>query len=156
MAATRVSRAGMEFTAVGDLRLQFGDRVPGGGGGGSDQAAAAKVLGDSARELNTPRLLPLFVGISLGVVLGSLPVVVPGLPAAVKLGSGGGPMIVAIVLARIGRTGAGDLVHAAEASGLLREIGIVLFLSAVGLRRGRIFSKLGTPVGLAGWGTGRR
>ena len=145
---TRVSRAGMEFTAVGNLRLQFGDRVR---GVGEAEAldGAAKELGDSVRDLNLPRLLPIFVGILLGVFIGSLPVFVPGLPAPVKLGLASGPMIIAIILARIGRVGPLIWYMPHNASGLLREFGIVLFLIAVALLAGDgFFNALQTPVGL--------
>jgi len=135
---TRIGRAGMEFTAVGEMRLQFGDRLRIVGEKESIEAAARQ-LGDSARELNVPRLLPIFVGISLGVVLGSIPVFIPGLPAPVKLGLASGPMIVAIILARIGRIGPMIWYMPIGASALLRELGIVLFLIAVGLQSGRGF-----------------
>lgn len=154
VAATRVSRAGLEFTAVGNLRLQFGDRIR---AVGESEAidAAAKVLGDSSRELNTPRLLPIFVGIMLGVILGSWPLAVPNLPAPIKLGLASGPMIVAIVLARIGRVGPLIWYMPQSASGLLRELGIVMFLTAVGLNGGEgFFSKLATHEGLYWLGYG--
>jgi putative transport protein len=138
VAITRVGRAGIEFTAVGPLSLQFGDRVRVVGEEASIQAAARE-LGDSARELNVPRLLPIFVGISLGVILGSIPVFIPGLPAPVKLGLASGPMIVAIILARIGRIGPLIWYMPIGASALLRELGIVLFLIAVGLQSGKGF-----------------
>jgi putative transport protein len=137
-AITRIGRAGMEFTAVGDMRLQFGDRLRVVGDKDAVEAVA-KELGDSARELNVPRLLPIFVGIFLGVVLGSIPVFIPGLPAPVKLGLASGPMIVAIVLARIGRVGPMIWYMPVGASALLRELGIVLFLIAVGLQSGKGF-----------------
>ena len=125
VAATRVSRAGLEFTAVGTLRLQFGDRIRAVGESGALDAAAA-ILGNSSRELNTPRLLPLFVGVMLGVILGSLPLLTPEmthLPAPIKLGLASGPMIVAIILARIGRVGPLIWYMPQSASGLLRELG---------------------------------
>jgi putative transport protein len=148
VAITRIERAGLEFTAVGNLRLQFGDRcriV----GEPKAIAAAAKELGDSARELNVPRLLPIFVGIALGVILGSIPIVVHGLPAPVNLGLASGPMIVAIILARVGRIGPMIWYMPHSASALLRELGIVLFLIAVGLLAGEgFFHNLFSPVGL--------
>jgi putative transport protein len=138
VAITRLIRAGMEFTAVGSLRLQFGDRVR---VVGKTEAvdAAARELGDSARELNVPRLLPIFVGIALGVILGSIPIYIPSLPAPVKLGLASGPMIIAIILARIGRIGPLIWYMPIGASALLRELGIVLFLIAVGLQSGKGF-----------------
>lgn len=148
VAATRVSRAGLEFTAVGALRLQFGDRIRAVGEAAAIDAAA-KLLGDSSRELNTPRLLPMFVGIMLGVLLGSLQLKMPGLPAAVKLGLASGPLIVAIVLARVGRMGPLIWYMPQSASGLLRELGIVMFLIGVGLNGGEgFFAKIATREGL--------
>jgi putative transport protein len=138
VAITRISRAGTEFTAVGNLRLQFGDLVRIVGESASI-AAAAKELGDSARELNVPRLLPIFFGIALGVILGSIPVFLPRLPAPVKLGLASGPMIIAIVLARIGRIGPLIWYMPSGSSAMLRELGIVLFLIAVGLQAGKGF-----------------
>ncbi len=132
---TRVSRTGLEFTAVGDLRLQFGDSIRLVGEPDSI-AAAVREVGDSVRELNVPRLLPIFFGIALGVILGSIPVFVPGLPAPIKLGLASGPLIVAIILARLGRVGRLIYFMPHSASALLRELGIVLFLIAVGLRAG--------------------
>jgi putative transport protein len=138
VAITRIGRAGLEFTAVGHLRLQFGDRLRVVGETAAVDAIAREV-GDSARELNVPRLLPIFVGIALGVILGSIPVFIPGLPAPVKLGLASGPMIVAIILARIGRVGPLIWYMPIGASALLRELGIVLFLIAVGLQSGNGF-----------------
>jgi putative transport protein len=107
------------------------------------------------RELNTPRLLPIFVGIAMGVVLGSIPVTIPGVPAAVKLGLAAGPMIVAILLARVGRVGRLIWFMPQSASQLLRELGIVLFLIAVGLQAGDgFFDTLKTPLGLYWLGLG--
>ncbi|HVT81923.1 MAG TPA: putative transporter [Phycisphaerae bacterium] len=151
VAATRISRAGLEFTATGSLRLQFGDRIRAVGESAALDAAA-KILGDSSRELNTPRVLPIFVGIMFGVALGSIPFLPPSishLPAAIKLGLASGPMIVAIILARIGRVGPLIWYMPQSASGLLRELGIVMFLIAVGLNGGEgFFSKLATHEGL--------
>lgn len=145
---TRVSRAGLEFTAVGNLRLQFGDRVRI-VGEAADLDTAAAVLGNSARELNYPRLLPIFIGILLGVVLGSLPIALPGLPAPVRLGLASGPMIVAIILSQLGRVGSLIWYMPQSASWMLRELGIVLFLVAVGINGGDgFFSAIRTPVGL--------
>ena len=144
---TRVQRTGLEFTAVGNLKLQFGDRVRV-VGEASGISSAAKLLGDSARELNHPRLLPIFVGIALGVTLGSIPVFVGGLPAPVKLGLAAGPMIVAIILARLGRVGNLIWYMPQSASGLLRELGIVMFLIAVGMNGGDgFFNKVFTAEG---------
>jgi putative transport protein len=148
VAVTRVARAGMEFTAVGPMRLQFGDNVRAVGEPAALDAAAT-LLGDSARDLNLPRLLPIFVGLLLGVFLGSLPFYVPGLPAAVKLGLASGPMIIAILLARVGRIGSLIYYMPVSASGMLRELGITLFLIAVGINGADgFFTMLQKPEGL--------
>jgi putative transport protein len=148
VAITRIERAGLEFTAVGNLTLQFGDRCRLVGEPDS-LTEAAKELGNSARELNLPRLLPIFVGIALGVILGSFPVTIGGLPAPVKLGLASGPMIIAIILARIGRVGPLIWYMPHSASALLRELGIVLFLIAVGLLAGDgFFKNLFSTVGM--------
>jgi putative transport protein len=151
---TRITRSGLEFTAVGEMKLQFGDRVRM-VGEPEHLDAAAKVLGDSVRELNHPRMLPIFVGIVLGVILGSIPVAVPSLPAPVKLGLAAGPMLVAIVLARLGKVGPLIYYMPHSASQLLREFGIILFLIAVGLQAGDgFFDTLKTPLGLYWLGLG--
>lgn len=101
-------------------------------------AAAARV-GNSAKQLSNPEVIPLFVGIVLGLALGSCPIAMPGMPAPVKLGVAGGPLVVAIVLSRIGHVGPLVWYMPASANLMLREIGIVLFLASVGLRSGDRF-----------------
>jgi putative transport protein len=135
---TRVSRAGEDFTATSELTLQFGDVVTivGHEDGVRDAATA---LGDSAKELNHPRLAPIFVGIALGVLAGSIPFAIPGLPAALKLGLAGGPLLIAIILSRIGHLGPLVWYMPPSANHLMREMGIALFLACVGLRAGGSF-----------------
>ncbi len=135
---TRVSRAEIELTPTSGLRLQFGDRVRAVGDEKSLDAAA-KLLGNSVRQLNLPRLMPIFLGILLGVVLGMWPVFIPGMPAPIKLGLAAGPMIVAIALSRIGRIGPVIWYMPHNASSLLKELGIVLFLVGVGIQAGAGF-----------------
>jgi putative transport protein len=148
VAVTRVSRAGLEFTALRNLTLQFGDRIRA-VGEARDLDAAAKILGDSARELNLPRLLPIFVGILLGVFLGSIPVFIPGLPAPVRLGLASGPLIVSIFLARLGRVGSLIYFMPTSASSMLKDLGIVMFLIGVGINGGEgFFEKVATAEGL--------
>jgi putative transport protein len=135
---TRLSRAGEEFTATSEITLQFGDMVT--LVGHEDNVRnAATALGDSAKELNHPRLTPIFVGIALGVLVGSIPFAVPGLPAALKLGLAGGPLLVAILLSRIGHIGKLVWYMPPSANHLMREMGIALFLACVGLRSGGSF-----------------
>ncbi len=145
---TRFIRGELQFTAVSDIRLQFGDRVL---AVGEDEALdeAAKTLGNSMRELNLPRLLPIFVGLALGVTLGMLPLRVPGLPVPLKLGLAAGPMVVAILLARLGRVRSLIWYMPFSAAALLRELGIVLFLIGVGLLAGEgFFATLWSTTGL--------
>ncbi len=138
---TRVTRQGLEFHPAQGFKLQFGDLVMVvGEPAGIDAVAAA--LGDQPKALETPHPIPLFVGILLGVVVGSIPLLIPGLPAAVKLGLAGGPLVVAILLSRLANTG--PLVwHLPPTANLaLREIGITLFLAAVGLKSGEKFVQI--------------
>ncbi|MDR0352101.1 MAG: putative transporter [Opitutaceae bacterium] len=138
VAATRLSRHGMEFAPEPGLRVQFGDILT--LVGASDAIAeAARLLGDSPKELDHTRVGPFFFGILLGVLLGMAPVALPGLPAPARLGLAGGPLVVAILLGRLG--GIGPVVwHVPPNAGLaLREIGIVLFLACVGLKSGDMF-----------------
>ncbi|MCU0794087.1 MAG: putative transporter [Opitutaceae bacterium] len=135
---TRVTRQGLEFTPSAGFRIQFGDiLMVVGEAPGID--AVARVVGDSAKALEHPHPIPFFIGIALGVVVGSIPLLVPGLPAAVKLGLAGGPLVVAILLSRLANTG--PLVwHLPPSANLaLREIGITLFLAAVGIKSGEKF-----------------
>lgn len=135
---TRLTRADLELSVTPDLRLQFGDmlRIV-----GTEEAIAkaAQKLGDSVNELSHAKLVPMFVGIALGVLLGCYPFAVGNMPAPLKLGLAGGPLLVAIVLSRIGKLGPLLWYLPANANVLLREFGIVLFLSCVGLKSGTHF-----------------
>jgi putative transport protein len=135
---TRITRADMEISVSADLHLQFGDMVRL-VGTEEDIARAAATLGNSVQELNHAKLVPMFVGIALGVLFGSWPVMVGDMPAPLKLGLAGGPLLIAIILSRIGRIGPLLWYLPANANILLREFGIVLFLSAVGLKSGEKF-----------------
>ncbi len=135
---TRLTRADLEISGAVDVRLQFGDMVHLVG----TQAAldsAAKALGNSVTQLNHTKLIPVFLGICLGVLFGGVPFAIPGIPAPVRLGLAGGPLVVAIVLSRIGHIGPLLWYMPVNANVLLREFGIVLFLSCVGLRSGEQF-----------------
>jgi putative transport protein len=135
---TRVTRAEVEISATPEQRLQFGDMLV---IVGNEQAIAraSKALGNSVKQLNHTELIPIFIGIALGVLFGSIPVAFPGMPAPVKLGLAGGPLLVAIVLSRIGRIGPLLWYMPNNANFAIREIGIVLFLSCVGLHSGAKF-----------------
>ncbi len=138
---TRIARGDQQFTATSLLRLQFADTLT--LVGPQDQLAhAEKVLGNSPKELNQPNLIPVFIGITLGVLLGSVPFFVPGLPAPVKLGLAGGPLIVAILLGRLGHWGPLVWYMPPNANYMLREIGIALFLACVGLKSGDSFVRI--------------
>lgn len=146
---SRVTRADLEMSAVPDLQLQFGDVL---NLVGEDAALvrAAAAVGNSMKALNETQFVPLFVGIALGVIAGLLPVAVPGLPVPVRLGLAGGPLLLAILLSRVGHFG--RLVwHMPENANLaFRELGIVLFLACVGLKAGQnFFATVFTPTGLA-------
>jgi putative transport protein len=135
---TRVRRGEVELPPSPTLPLQFGDTVLVVG----EEAAiakAAQTLGDSTHRLNHPQVIPIFVGLALGVLLGSLPIALPGMPAPVKLGLAGGPLIVAIVLSRLGHFGPLVWHLPSSANFVLREVGIVLFLASVGIRSGHGF-----------------
>lgn len=138
VALTRIQRSGVELPASGDVEIQYADTVTVVG-----EAEAlnrfGRIVGDSAKELNHPQLVPVFLGIALGVIAGSIPFSLPGMPAPVRLGLAGGPLVVAILLTRLGRIGPVIWYMPASANALLREIGIALFLACVGLKSGDRF-----------------
>lgn len=140
---TRVVRGDLEMTAVPGLALQFGDVLQVVGPLEAIRGSA-QLLGNSLEALNQTHFVPLFAGISLGIVLGTLPIPCPGLSQPLRLGLAGGPLIVAIVLGRIGRVG--RLVwHLPRSANLaFRELGIALFFAAVGLLAGPGFFTVAT------------
>ncbi|MCI3687708.1 putative transporter [Escherichia coli] len=135
---SRLNRAGVELVASGDISLQFGD-ILNLVGRPSAIDAVANVLGNAQQKLQQVQMLPVFIGIGLGVLLGSIPVFVPGFLAALKLGLAGGPLIMALILGRIGSIGKLYWFMPPSANLALRELGIVLFLSVVGLKSGGDF-----------------
>ena len=135
---SRLNRAGVELVASSDISLQFGD-ILNLVGRPSAIDAVANVLGNAQQKLQQVQMLPVFIGIGLGVLLGSIPVFVPGFPAALKLGLAGGPLIMALILGRIGSIGKLNWLMPPSANLALRELGIVLFLSVVGLKSGGDF-----------------
>ena len=138
VAVTRILRADVEMSAVPGLRLQFGDTVHiVGRSADIDQAAAA--LGNSLKELNETHFIPLFIGICLGIAVGTMPIAFPGLPHPVRLGLAGGPLLVALVLGRIGRIGRLAVHMPSNANLAFREFGLALFFAAVGLEAGDRF-----------------
>jgi len=146
---TRVTRADIEMTAVPELRLQFGDQLYLVG----DEAGLKKAehaVGNSLRELNATHFVPVFTGIALGVLAGLVPLQVPGLPVPVKLGLAGGPLVLAILLARIGHFGPLVWHMPVTANLAFRELGITLFLACVGLGAGeKFFGTVFAGTGLA-------
>jgi putative transport protein len=138
---SRITRAGVELMPSASLKLQFGD-ICTVIGEPANLKAAGRLLGDREQALQQAQILPIFLGIALGVLLGSIPVAFPGMPAPVKLGLAGGPLIAAIVLSRIGHIGPFVWFMPPSANHVLREIGIVLFLGIVGLKAGEHFIQL--------------
>jgi putative transport protein len=136
--ATRVARSGVEFLVPDGYVLQFADDLV---VVGEEEAVAevARLLGNSPKDLDRPRLIPVLIGIVLGVALGSLPIRLPGLSGPIRLGLAGGPMIMAILLSRARAIGPLNWYMPPAASLLLRELGIVLFLTCVGLDTGGAF-----------------
>lgn len=132
---TRISRAGVDLVATPSLALQVGDRV---NVVGTETAIAnvEKVLGNSMKRLNEPNLITIFVGIALGIIMGSIPITFPGIPQPVKLGLAGGPLIVAILISRFGYHYKLITYTTQSANLMLREIGITLFLACVGISAG--------------------
>ena len=132
---TRINRAGVDLVAKPGLTLQVGDRV---NVVGTETAVSnvEKVLGNSMKRLNEPNLITIFVGIALGIVLGSIPISFPGIPQPVKLGLAGGPLVVAILISRFGYHYKLITYTTQSANLMLREIGITLFLACVGISAG--------------------
>jgi putative transport protein len=135
---TRVARSGLELVAYPTLLLQMGDRLTIVGDETSIEKAA-EVLGNSLKRLDQPNIVPIFTGILLGVLLGSIPFAVPGIPTPIKLGLAGGPLIIAILLSKFGHKFSIVPYVTASANLLLREIGMVLFLASVGIQAGEKF-----------------
>ncbi len=135
---SRLNRAGVELVASQDASLQFGD-ILNLVGRPSSIDAVADMVGNAQQKLQQVQMLPVFIGIGLGVLLGSIPLYVPGFPVALKLGLAGGPLIMALILGRIGSIGKLYWFMPPSANLALRELGIVLFLAVVGLKSGGDF-----------------
>lgn len=135
---TRVTRQGMDIFANPSLALQVGDRVM--VVGREDAVEAVKVmLGNSVKNLNAPNIATIFVGIIVGLIFGSLPIALPGMPVPLKLGLAGGPLIIAILIGRFGYKVKLVTYTTTSANLMLREIGLVLFLASVGIKAGASF-----------------
>jgi len=135
---TRVNRAGFDLVANPNLPLQIGDRLT---VVGTESAIynVEKFLGNSLKKLNEPNLFAIFIGIALGVLLGSIPFRLPGIPEPIKLGLAGGPLIVAILLSNFGNKYHIITYTTVSANLMVREIGIAMFLAAVGVSVGKDF-----------------
>jgi len=135
---TRVNRAGVDLIADSRLQLQLGDRVT---VVGSEEAIAnvEKFLGNSMKRLREPNVISIFIGIALGVLVGSIPFMIPGIPQPVKLGLAGGPLIIAILISRFGPRYKLVTYTTMSANLMLRETGIAIFLACVGLGAGANF-----------------
>ncbi|MEI9912354.1 MAG: hypothetical protein WDO71_23490 [Bacteroidota bacterium] len=136
---TRLNRAGIELVPHGDIFLQLGDTVK---VVGTEQGVqlVTGALGNSLKKLEAPDLAPIFMGIVLGVILGSIPFHFPNMPVAVKIGMAGGPLIVALLLSRFGNLFYLNNYTTNSANLMIRELGISLFLASVGLSSGKNLS----------------
>ena len=137
---TRVNRAGVDLLASPNLALQVGDRITV-VGNLEDINRLAEKMGNSMRRLNEPNMFTMFIGIFMGILLGSLPIAIPGMSVPMKLGLAGGPLIVAILLGRFGYKIKIVTYTSSSANLLLRELGICLFLASVGIAAGGGFAK---------------
>lgn len=137
---TRVNRAGVDLLASPGLRLQMGDRLTV-VGKLDDIHNLAQKLGNSMKRLNEPNLITMFIGIFLGILVGSIPLQFPGMSVPMKLGLAGGPLVVAILLSAYGHKIHLVTYTNSSANLLLREIGICLFLASVGIAAGKDFAE---------------
>lgn len=135
---TRVVRSGTELFASASLVLQIGDRLSV-VGKESSVAAVAQRVGNEMKRLDVPNIATLFIGILAGVLFGSIPIAIPGIPTPLKLGLAGGPLVVAILISRFGYKLGLVTYTKASANMMLREVGIALFLASVGIKSGATF-----------------
>ena len=135
---TRVTRHGMDIFASPSLPLQVGDRIMVVGPEDAVDRVANK-MGNSVRRLDAPNIATIFVGIIIGIIFGSLPLAIPGMPVPMKLGIAGGPLIIAILIGRYGYKIKLVTYTTTSANMMLREIGLVLFLASVGIKAGANF-----------------
>jgi putative transport protein len=135
---SRLNRAGIELVPGNSSTLQFGDIL---NLVGRQEAieTVSSLVGNAQQKLQQVQMLPVFIGIGLGVLLGSIPFYIPGFPVALKLGLAGGPLVMALLLSRLGSIGRMYWFMPPSANLALRELGIVLFLSVVGLKAGGHF-----------------
>ena len=132
---TRVTRQGMDLFAIPSLSLQVGDRIMVVGPEDAVNRVAA-VMGNSIKRLDAPNIATIFVGVFIGILFGSIPVAIPGIPVPIKLGIAGGPFIIAILIGRYGYKVHLVTYTTTSANMMLREIGLMLFLASVGIKAG--------------------
>ncbi|MGD0433975.1 MAG: putative transporter, partial [Acetobacteraceae bacterium] len=135
---TRLNRSGIDLTPSPSVRLQFGDYISCVG----EEVRLKQVeviVGNQASALNHTQIIPIFIGIMLGVVLGSIPIYIPGVPVPLALGLAGGPVVVAIILSRIGSIGSLRWSMPPDTIDTVRELGISLFMACVGIYAGKTF-----------------
>ena len=135
---TRVNRSGMDLFASRQLRLQVGDRVMVVGPQDAIERVAG-LLGNQLKRLDHPNIVTIFAGILCGILFGSLPIAIPGIPTPVKLGLAGGPLIISILIGRFGYKVKLVTYTTMSANLMLREVGLVLFLASVGIKAGANF-----------------
>lgn len=138
---TRVNRSGMDLFAARQLRLQVGDRVMVVGPQDAIERVA-NLLGNQLRRLDHPNIVTIFVGILCGILFGSLPIAIPGMPTPVKLGLAGSPLIISILIGRFGHKVKLVTYTTMSANLMLREVGLVLFLASVGVKAGENFVQM--------------
>ncbi len=135
---TRITRQGLDLFASKNLRLQTGDRVM--VVGPEDRVMrTADLLGNSIKRLDHPNIATIFIGIIIGILFGSIPLMIPGIPAPLKLGIAGGPLVIAILIGRFGYRFKLVTYTTTSANLMLREIGLALFLASVGIKAGASF-----------------
>lgn len=132
---TRVTRQGMDLFAIPSLSLQVGDRIMVVGPEDAVNRVAA-VMGNSIKRLDAPNIATIFVGVFIGILFGSIPEAIPGIPVPIKLGIAGGPLIIAILIGRYGYKVHLVTYTTTSANMMLREIGLMLFLASVGIKAG--------------------
>lgn len=132
---TRVTRQGMDLFAIPSLSLQVGDRIMVVGPEDAVNRVAA-VMGNSIKRLDAPNIATIFVGVFIGILFGSIPVAIPGIPVPIKLGIAGGPLIIAILIGHYGYKVHLVTYTTTSANMMLREIGLMLFLASVGIKAG--------------------
>ena len=135
---TRISRQGMDVFASRNYRFQVGDKIL--VVGPEDNVnRISELMGNSVKRLDTPNIATIFIGIIIGILFGSIPFAIPGMPVPLKLGIAGGPLIIAILIGRFGHRMKLNTYTTTSANMMLREIGLVLFLASVGVKAGAHF-----------------